>query len=79
MGSFVVLLLVAKLLYYLRAFEEYAIFIRMVIEMIAAPELIQFWLMLMIIISGFASTIIILNFNRTEDKDEWIFTDILGN
>lgn len=64
LGSVVVLAFVFKLIYYLRAFEDYAIFIRMVLEMIGAPELIQFWLMLAVCISGFASFIIVLNYNR---------------
>lgn len=39
-GSIVVLLFILKLIYYMRAYEDYAIFVRMVIDMVTAPELL---------------------------------------
>jgi len=77
-GSIVVLMFVFKLIYYLRAFEDYAIFIRMVLDMIGAPELVQFWLMLFVCIAGFACIIMVLNFNRNDD-DAPIYEDVIGN
>jgi len=74
-----VLLYFIKLMFYLRTFEDYAIFIRMVLEMIAAPELMQFWLMLFFCLAGFASLVYILNFNRQGAGDEPIYEDYLDS
>lgn len=76
-GSICVLLFFIKLIYYLRVFEDYAIFIRMVIEMISAPEMLQFWLMLAVSLAGFSFVFIILNFNRGDDIEP-IFDDFTG-
>jgi len=75
-GSFSVLMFFIKCMYYLRVFEDYAIFIRMIIDMISAPEMKQFWLMLFVCLEGFALIIIVLNFNRGEDDQ--IYDGFLG-
>jgi len=78
-GSIAVAMFFVKLVFYIRVFEDYAIFIRMVIDMISAKEMLQFWLMLMVCLAGFSFIIITLNFNRGDNSDTApIFDDFVG-